>query len=108
MGNSKRIVIILIVVVAILIIALTGAILYILVNKNTENLNNKTIVNTDKLAETNMEEDTNKIKESINNMEVETFNSIFKSVISFDKLYEDSFLIFTPNISYVLLSGIFV
>lgn len=79
MGNSKRIVIILIVVVAILIIALTGAILYILVNKNTENLNNKTIVNTDKLAETNTEEDTNKIKESINNMEVETFNSIFKS-----------------------------
>lgn len=79
MGNSKRIVIILIVVVAILIIALTGAILYILVNKNTENLNNKTIVNTDKPAETNTEEDTNKIKESINNMELETFNSIFKS-----------------------------
>ena len=79
MGNSKRIVIILIVVVAILIIALTGAILYILVNKNTENLDNKTIVNTDKPAETNTEEDTNKIKESINNMEVETFNSIFKS-----------------------------
>ena len=76
MDRSRNLIIILIVIIVILIIALVGAMVYIVMNKDNNN-NNEIVVNN-----TGAANEIDDIEEQVNNMAIETFNSMFT-------MYED-------------------
>lgn len=75
MDRNRNLIIILIVIILVLIIALVGAMVYIFMNQDNNNNNNQIVVDhTSNAGNTN---ETDDIEEQINNMAIETFNSMF-------------------------------